>query len=486
MPRSDSVENARRGGVVMLLGQAGNTVISLISIVVLSRLLAPSDFGLVAMVGVLSTLGTMIRDLGLTVSALRAPSLSHQQASNVFWVNGGLSLVSATLVAVSGHLMARIYGDPAVATITPFMALAVLFGGLQAQVQVQLARQQRYRALSAIGVGSNVLGLCVAITGAWLGFGYWALVAQNLVTGFSSLIAKFVTSRWVPVWWKRRSGTRTLVTSGLNYTGTTVVNMFADSAPSFFIGVSMGADEVGLYGRADQLIRMPMKFVVPLVNVALPGLNALRDAGKPLGPYVVRLQSIMSVAFALFIVPLAASAPSLFPAVLGPQWVGAAPAARALALGGVALAMSQVNYWTFLVAARSTDLLKFNLVAKPFTVLLVAVGSSISLVATSVSLSISSVAAWVWGVYWLRRKSGYAFDGLLVNGVRVLVVAGVALASGMLVGIGVSAGMFFQIVLEISVSVFVFVGLMAATSGGRNELAATWKFVGRTLKTLRV
>lgn len=460
----------------MLFGQVGNTIISLVSIVVLSRLLDPSDFGLIAMVGVLSTLGVILRDLGMTVSTLRVQSLTHQQASNVFWINAAFSVASAGLVAASGPLMARIYAEPAVASITPFMALAMLLGGLQAQPQVQLARAQRYRVLAVIGVASNLVGLAVAIVCAWSGMGYWALVLQNVAIGVISLAAKFGASKWLPLRWKSRSGTKDLITSGMNYTGTTVVNMFADNAPAFFLGFNLGPESVGLFGRADQLIRMPMKFVTPLVNVALPGLNSLQSEGKPLGPYVVRMQGIMAVSFSLFIVPLAASAPTVFPLILGPQWSGAAPPARLLAMGGIALAMSQVSYWAFLVAVRSSELLKYNLVVKPLTFLLVGVGSSVSLLATSAALSFASIISWAWGVHWLRKKSGMCYLGLFRNGVRVLLAGAVALAVAMLLDSHPSNNGALLGAMQAVLSVAVFSGTMAVTAGGRAELHATWRF----------
>lgn len=471
----------RRGTAVTLLGQGVGLLVSMASIVVLSRLLVPADFGVVAMVSVVSTLGVIIRDLGLSLSALRAPVLSHYQASNLFWANAALSLVASAAVAFSGPLLANIYHDPRVVAITPVMALSTLLGGLQAQVQVQLARSQRFGTLAAIDVTANVIALVAAIVAALAGLSYWALVIQNVVAIGVMAVLKFLLARWIPSAPRRGHGTKPLLISGLDYSATTVVNFFSDSAPAFMIGVNMDATDVGLYGRADQLIRMPLKLVTPLVNVTVPGLNAARNAGERIEESLVRIQSTVGFTFAVILVPVAAASPTLFSLILGSDWRAAAPVSRALTLGGIALALGQVNYWAFLLLGQSRDLLKYNLVVKPMTVGCIVAGSFLSLFATAGAISVAALFSWLIGVVWLARTTGIESRAFLLSGLRTLGAAAVALVAGSAASFLAPDINVLQVLIPFSVALLVYLGILSAFPAGRSEIRSFIGLLGRFL-----
>lgn len=470
MSARGNMRGLRGGSAVTIAGQMANILISLASVVILARLLDPTDFGLVAMVGVVSTLGTILRDLGLSVATLKAPTLSNQLASNAFWLNVTMSGMATALIAASGTLLATIYQEPRLVTITPFLAFTTLLGGLQAQIQVQLSRAKRFGAQALISVSSAFVGLCVAIACALLGFGYWSLVAQTLTVSFIELILKAMVARWRPLRPRRAEGSGELMKSGFELTGTTVVNYFADNAATFSVGVNMNAADVGIFGKADQLIRMPLKLVIPLVRVVLPTLNETRSKGGDIEKALLRVQGMVGVAFAMLIVPLAASAPALFPFVLGSEWEASGHAAVFLAVGGIALALGQVNYWAFLLEAGSRRLLQFNLVAKPLSAVVIVAGSFFSVNATAVGSSIGLSLIWVLGVLWLKRSCGFGGRTYLVNGAVTLGSAACGILAGTLTTTLVQGNLALEILVPMCVSLAVMLGVCSLSPTGRREL----------------
>lgn len=431
------------------------------------------------MVGVVTALGVILQDLGLGVSALKSPTLTNQQASNLFWLNTLLGLISTSLVAGSGSLLAHIYDEPKLANITPFLALSIFFGGLQAQLQVQLSRAQKFGALAIIAATTSALGLAAAVIGASLGYGYWSLVAQTLTTSIMGFLLKGYATRWLPMRPRRRSETRELAVSGVDLTASSLVQYFSNNAATFMIGVRVGPGDVGLYGRAYQLVQLPMQFVSPLLNVAVPTLIQAKKRGEDTKHQLLRIQSIVATWVTLVLVVVSSMAPTLFRVVLGPQWEPAASIFQILAVGGVALGLSQVSYWAFLIEGKSRELLKYNLISKPMTTVFIVAGAFISVEATAAALSFALALSWMLNVWWLQRTAGIHARPFLVNGLRISVAGFIAVLASMLCANLWPAITLAQLTVPALCSGTVFLVLLFTSQKGRHELKEAVSIVGQ-------
>ena len=417
-----------RGSAATFAGQLAQMVLGLVSVVVLSRLLPPADFGLIAMVAVVTSLGVLLRDLGLGVAALRAPVLEHQQASNLFWVNAALSLVTGAGIALSGPVLSAIYHEPRLQVVAPALSISFVLSGLQAQIQVSLARAKKFGTLATITATSKALGLATAIVLALLGWGYWALIVEAWVVALSDFVLKWTAARWSPSRPRKGAGTRKLVSSGADYAGAGFIQYLASNADTFTLGARWGATDVGLYSRAKQLYTLPLTFLSPLVNVAVPTMNDARARGESVQSHLLKLQAMFGTWIVLLYVGTAASAPSLFDLALGHEWVGAAPAFQLLAFGGAVKAIEQVNWWAFLVIGSSREQLKYNMVSQTGTAALVVLGALHSIEGAAFALSLSFFLSWLLSVHWLKVTAGLRAREFYWGGLRVLATGLVATA----------------------------------------------------------
>lgn len=470
--RRSALRSLARGGVVTLVGQAVTIVISLVSIVVLSRLLPPSDFGLIAMVGTVTALAGVLKDMGLSVSALKTPLLSQQQASNLFWINTLLSLFTAIAVAASGPALSYIYSEPRLTAITPVLAISFFLNGVQAQFQVQLARSGKFGTLAAIGATANLLGLAVAVGGVAMGIGYWSLVAQTVAAASVEATLKIVASRWHPNRPRRGAETRSFVTSGLDLTAASLSVYVSNNAANVLIGVRMGASDVGLYSRALQLMQMPTNLTSSLLNVVVPMQAAKKGNGEDTLPLFLRIQTLMGVGVGLCMVIASAAAPTVFRLVLGADWAPAAPLFQILAVGGTALALSNVCYWTFLVEGASREILKKDIAIRLLTTLLIVAGAFISVTAIAVCYSTALVLSWLIEVWWLDRTTDVNGRAFASNGLLTVAASALGILVSVIVSSALDVSWIVQLILSIIAGCAVFFVALAATPGGRQEIRA--------------
>src|ERR1700733_3778792 len=202
----DLKRSTLRGGLARLCALGTNLLVRAISLLVLSRILNPSDFGLVGMVMALTGVLVIFRDFGLSSAAVQRATVTDEQLSTLFWIN----ILIGALLGMTGVAMAPViadfYGRPELFQVTVFLAIAFFINSVGVQHSATLQRQMRFTALSVIDVCSLALGNVVAIVAAEAGYGYWALVAMAVATPLAATTGFWCVSGWVPGLPSRRAG----------------------------------------------------------------------------------------------------------------------------------------------------------------------------------------------------------------------------------------------------------------------------------------
>ncbi|WP_083882920.1 lipopolysaccharide biosynthesis protein [Brevibacterium senegalense] len=412
-----------RGGGVTVLGQLLKAAVQVLSVVVLSRLLGPDEFGLIAMVTVAVALGELVLDFGLTAAALRAPKISHAQSSNLFWVNTALGTALGAAMFLLAPLLAQIYNEPRIVPIAQVVALSLLFNGVQAQVQVQLARSQRFTAIVVTDLAAQTIAFLLAVVAAVIGLGYWALVIQVVTNALVIAVSRIVIAKWKPSLPRRGVGSRHLLRSGVHYALAQLLTFGSSNIDSLLIGARWGANTLGYYNRAMQLLTVPLsRLLTPLTNVAVPTMTKMNaDASQTVvNRRFQLLQVLVSLPVGAIFAIAAGSANTLIPMILGDQWTPAVPLFQLLAAGGGLRALSHVTYWLFLMLAPSQSFLASSIVTKGLTMFLVLLGSFHSVEAVALLYTLGLSLNWPINLIWLKARGGLDAWPLFRDGIRIL------------------------------------------------------------------
>lgn len=345
---------------ITLLSQWLRLLIQIVGFVVLSRLLSPEDFGLIAMVAVVLNMATLFADFGLSLAGIQAVELSPAQKSNLFWLNCAAGLGGMMLLSLGSPLLALYYGETRLVEIGITLSFSMLVSGIGVQFRVELNRQRRFSALAWQDVAAAALGLLTAIGAALIGWGYWALVLLTLIPVAVATFAGILTAQWWPSRYRRGEPMRDLLVFGGNNLVLQIANMVSRSIDVMEIGRHHGATVVGLYSRASQLVALAFQQVVtPLTRVILPRLVEVKDSSVEFHALLLRLQRLIT-----FILPAALSlagavAPSMLTVFLGADWISAASALQVLCIGAIVQATAYIYYWSFLAIGK-TGLLFFS------------------------------------------------------------------------------------------------------------------------------
>lgn len=364
-----------RGGAYTLLAQAAKFLLSLGATVVLARLLTPSDYGLVAMVAAFMSFAGIFRDLGLSMATVQKSEITHDQVSTLFWVNQGIGLLLALVVAACAPLVAWFYDTPALRSVTLLLATTFLLGGLTIQHQALLRRQMRFRALAAIEVAALVAGTAVAVLLALSGAGYWALVAREITVALAIAAGVWVLCGWRPGSPRRRSGSKTMLAFGGHLTAYNVVNYFSRNMDRILIGRRWGDQQLGLYSKAHQLLLLPIHQIqAPVASVAIPALSRIKDDPDRYRRYYCSAMTLIGYVTTPMIIAMAVLATEVVDLALGEQWHAAGPIFRVLAIAALGRPIADANYWIYISLGRTRRMLLWGAVSAPLFVLAFALG----------------------------------------------------------------------------------------------------------------
>ena len=282
-----------RGGAAAILAQVAGMVLQIGTTFILARLLAPSDYGLQAMVITLTAFVSLFKDAGLSVASVQRDTLTHEQISTLFWINIGLGIVLMIAAAAMAPVLAAFYKEPRLFWLTIASSTIFFFNSLAIQHRALLDRSMRFGTSAKIDTLCAVVGTAVAITLAILKFGYWALICQNIALPVVGAIAVWIAMPWRPGRPRWSAEMRSMVRFGGTVTLNGVVVYIAYNTEKILLGRYWGAAPLGIYGRAFQLATLPVQQLINAVHsVAFFGAVADAERSGALAPRVSEVAGV--------------------------------------------------------------------------------------------------------------------------------------------------------------------------------------------------
>ncbi|MGH9806298.1 MAG: lipopolysaccharide biosynthesis protein, partial [Terriglobia bacterium] len=329
---ADLKANAIRGGFARLGAQGVNFLVRIASLTVLARLLSPKDFGMVGMVTAFTGVLILFRDFGLASAAVQRASVTEAQLSALFWINTALGVLLGLATLAMAPAIAAFYHEPRLSAVTAVLAAGFLFNAAGIQHAAILQRRMQFTALSMISIVSLIAASVVGIGLALAGCRYWALVALSITSPLVATIGFWVTAGWLPGMPRGWVGVRSMMRFGGTLTLNGVIAYIAYNADKVLIGRFWGADAIGLYGRAYQLVNLPTDNLNSAVGeVAFSALSRLQDDPVRLRSYFLKGFSLVLGLTVPITIACGLFADDMVSVVLGPKWEDAATIVRLLA-----------------------------------------------------------------------------------------------------------------------------------------------------------
>jgi O-antigen/teichoic acid export membrane protein len=429
----------------------------------LSRLLIPREFGVTALALTFASFAAVCVGVPFEEALARRRSLRKLHLEAALGASHATALAVLAISFPLGWALARLHGEPELASMLPIATTTVVFTGHAAILTALARRLRRFNEIAIASLAGHALGAPASIAIALAGGGGWALIVQRLlIVAVGAMVLQWrlgfaIRPRWSLTPLREFGGFARVafldrLADNLNYL---VFNNF--------VAALFGATVLGYVNMAMRLIE-PIRGAIDATahNLAFSYFASAASDRARLGAMAARAVALVAPLVAPVFLGMAAVAPTLLPLVAGPGWDGAIGIATCLAMGAalagpprlILTALSAAGRPEFGLASTVAGFLA-SLVALAATAALGPIGVGLARIAGDVTRAAAALGLSSRAMDWTRRRRWAALaPAWLLSGAMALAVA----AAGAWAPLGVG---WARLAALVALGVVVYLSLLA-------------------------
>lgn len=310
--------------------------ISLLSLIILARLLGPAEFGLAALALIIIQILILFVEAPFNDAIIQRAKLADAHLDTAFWTNCAIALVLIMVCFIAADFVAHIFDEPRLALMIKWLAIGIMFSAISSIMVAQLRREMRFKELALRSLISRSAGAAIAISMAYAGYGVWSIVAQQLVTVCTGAVLLSLTNVWRPRLHFSKSHLHELVVIGAPVFSTMLISFSTSRIYNIVIGHLLGITALGYWNVAMRVVDTVTGLLAQAANQVGLSLFAREQSALDVvrrGFYAAtQMASLLSVP--LF-VGLIIVTHDLVALAFGDRWLPAVPTIQILAFGAM-------------------------------------------------------------------------------------------------------------------------------------------------------
>lgn len=390
--------------------RSGAQGVKLVVELVLARLLLPEDYGSVALVAVFITILNVFVDSGLASALIQKKNADDLDFSSVFYFNIVWCCILYCLLFATAPVISAFYSRPELTAMIRVLGLSVIISGVKNVQQAFVSRNMQFKRFFFATLGGTLGAAVLGIVMAYLGFGAWALIAQQLFNTAVDTLILWLTMKWRP---KKVFSVHRL-SSLLNYGWKLLLSSLLDTVytnlRSLLIGKIYTTSELAFYNQGE---KYPFAVVgninSSIDSVLLPTMSNEQDNAIRVKEMTRRAIKTSTFIMAPLMMGLAATADNLVYILLTEKWLPCVFYLRIFCVTYMFYPIHTANLNAIKALGRSDMFLKLEIIKKVVGLALLALTVGISVKAMAYSLLLSSVLCQMINAWPNRKLLNYGY-----------------------------------------------------------------------------
>lgn len=451
--------------------------VQFLRIVILTRFLDKTDFGLVAIVLIVLGFTNLFSDLGFSVALMHKQDVTKKEFSSIYWLNGGVNfLLFIFLVAVT-PLIAESYSEPILLKLIPLMGLQLIMVSFGKLYAVQMQKEFKFLLISVRDIIGAFISLLIAFLAACHGMGVYSIILSTLSNVFIvNLLNFFSEFRKFPVSFHFSfSEAKSFLKIGLFQTGAQILDFFSSKLDVILVSKFFGTADLGIYSLAKELVMKPIAILSKIVNsVSLPLFSKIQSDEVYLKKvYTTVIKSLTLITFPILALFFLCSE-QVVTFFYGTSYKEVVPLFRILIFWSLVMAVSSPTSVLSIAKGKTNLNFYWTIILIFFNSIITIIASHFSITAVAYGLDISELISYY--LYWkfvIRKLIPISFLEYFVMILPTLITAIVSLLLTRLVMLVISFDLYF-------VELIVFGGILAI-----NYFTLSWFFNRKALILLK-
>lgn len=384
--------------------QISSYSVTFIVSIIIARILAPEDYGSIAIIMVFITLANIFVQNGFSAALIQKKNADNLDFSSIFYFILAFSTVLYAILFVISPYVALYYNSDVLCPALRVLGLRLIIGTVNTVQQAVIAKKMIFRKNFFSTLGGNVVSGILGLVAAYAGLGLWALIIQNLSYLIVTTIILWYTVKWRPILafsWRRLKG---LLDFGWKLMASALAGAIYDDLRTLIIGKVYSKSDLAYYSRGQQFPQLIMNNVNNAVSsVTFPVLSEKQDNKDDLANSNRRLIQIMSGVISPLLVGLSIVAEPLVHIILTDKWLPCVPFLRVCCIFYWLTCIYNAYLTSYKAIGNSGLALKIELIDDIIGIILIVCFFRISVMAIAMVTVISRIAAFF--VCWFITKN---------------------------------------------------------------------------------
>lgn len=313
-----------------LFERFGTNIVSLAGNIVLSYLLMPEDFGLVAMLGVFSSLIFVLVDCGMSDAVLTSGNPSNRDFNTLFYFNLAVGIALCAVYCALSPAVAWYFGKPEMQPMLCVLGVGAVFCAISISQMTKLRSRLQFRKTAVFNVCAISLALALAIVMALNGWRYWALIELNVGYSFFYWLMFALFTRWSLRWEFDTQRFRRFWKFGVNLLMSTIFTQVAQNIFAFVIGRHFNATQAGYLGQAQKMQQTPTNSLEGAISITSFVLISKEETPEDKSHSVLNMFGVFTFVNSAFCCLLLALSFPLIDFIFPDKWLPTIPYFRLL------------------------------------------------------------------------------------------------------------------------------------------------------------
>lgn len=387
-----------------LAEQGGKQVIFFTISVVIARLVAPSQFGMIAMLTVFTSIAGLFTDIGLSTALMRKNNRTQTDCSTVYWYNVGAGLILYSSLFVSAPYVADFYQMSELKAILRVTALSFIISPLAGVHNTLLAIDLNFKAMTKFNILSLVTSGLIGMMFAYLDFQVWALVIQNLVQCILSTTIVLCKVKWRPSFVFSKSSFKEFFGFSSKLLASRMLDTLYNNIYPIVIGKWYTASDLAFFNRGQSITNLTANLPTGMLqSVTYPMLCKLQDDEDALRNGYRR--TLKLAAFVVFPITLGVGAIAfpLINVLYTDVWIYAAGLLSIMVFNMMWYPIAAINLNLLVVKGKSNLFLRLEIIKKIQGILILLITIPMGLKAMCWGSVVGAPLCLVWNTYYTGK-----------------------------------------------------------------------------------
>lgn len=352
----------------------GLQILQLIPAMILARLLTPDEYGTVAIAGILTGFVTIFVDSGFSMALIQKKDVKQIDICSVYYFNIAMSVLIYTLLFFAAPLVASFFRIPEVKLIMRVSSFSMVIGAFGSIHNTLFCKEIEYRIPTIISLSTAIISAIVACSLAYLGFGYWALVVQGVLSTTTKTALNNILSKWRPSWMFSFDSLKTMFGFGSRMLGKSLTDYGFGKLYDVVIGRFYKPADLSYFNRANATQSLfTDTFLMVMNSVAFASFSKMQNDFVRMRANVLRFFKIESMLISFIMLLVIGLAEPIFHFMYSSKWDSVIPLFRIVCIWGVFRPISCVFANGLMAHGDSGACLRNSIIGRGLNVLLLLV-----------------------------------------------------------------------------------------------------------------